>query len=204
MPMASSKLSLYQRKRDFTKTAEPSGKTKIAPAEHPRFVVQKHAATRLHYDLRLEVDGVFKSWAVTKGPSLDPQDRRLPPRRRTIRSTTAISKEPYPRASMAAELSCFGTAASGQRTAMPPKRFAGELRFTLAGERLQGSWVLVRLRTTTPANASAPKKQPPRRTPKPAGSMPPFMPPQLRKSQPPAIGTGLGARDPQGHCDPPL
>jgi bifunctional non-homologous end joining protein LigD len=72
-----SKLSLYQRKRDFTKTAEPSGGAKVAPADYPRFVVQKHAATRLHYDLRLEVDGVFKSWAVTKGFSLDPKDKRL-------------------------------------------------------------------------------------------------------------------------------
>ena len=75
--MAKSKLSLYQQKRDFTRTAEPSGKARIAPAEYPRFVIQKHAATRLHYDLRLEVDGVFKSWAVTKGPSLDPKDKRL-------------------------------------------------------------------------------------------------------------------------------
>src|SRR5256714_14854564 len=75
--MATRNLSLYQAKRDFTKTAEPSGKALVTPAEYPRFVIQKHAASRLHYDLRLEVDGVFKSWAVTKGPSLDPNDRRL-------------------------------------------------------------------------------------------------------------------------------
>src|SRR5688572_23233809 len=75
--MAKSKLALYQQKRDFAKTAEPSGKERVAPADYPRFVIQKHAATRLHYDLRLEVDGVFKSWAVTKGPSLDPKDKRL-------------------------------------------------------------------------------------------------------------------------------
>ena len=75
--MATRKLSLYQTKRDFTKTAEPSGQAIVKPAEYPRFVIQKHAASRLHYDLRLEVDGVFKSWAITKGPSLDPRDRRL-------------------------------------------------------------------------------------------------------------------------------
>ena len=75
--MAKSNLSLYRQKRDFTKTAEPSGKATVASADYQRFVIQKHAATRLHYDLRLELDGVFKSWAVTKGPSLNPADKRL-------------------------------------------------------------------------------------------------------------------------------
>ena len=68
-------LKEYQAKRDFAKTQEPSGADSAsAPGEKLRFVVQKHDATRLHYDLRLEFDGVFKSWAVTKGPSLDPRD----------------------------------------------------------------------------------------------------------------------------------
>jgi len=71
------KLSKYRAKRDFSKTAEPSGQTKIAASNRRRFIVQKHAATRLHYDFRLELDGVFKSWAVTRGPSLDPHDKRL-------------------------------------------------------------------------------------------------------------------------------
>ena len=75
--MAKKKLADYQAKRDFKKTSEPSGKGKVRAAEYPRFVIQKHAATRLHYDLRLEHDGVFKSWAVTKGPSLNPADKRL-------------------------------------------------------------------------------------------------------------------------------
>ena len=75
--MARKKLSEYRARRDFTKTGEPSGSTAIKSAEYPRFVIQKHDATRLHYDLRLEVDGVFKSWAVTRGPSLDPHDKRL-------------------------------------------------------------------------------------------------------------------------------
>jgi bifunctional non-homologous end joining protein LigD len=145
--MAKSKLALYQQKRDFTKTKEPSGKAKIAPAEYPRFVIQKHAATRLHYDLRLEVDGVFKSWAVTKGPSLDPKDKRL-----------AVETEDHP-----LDYGDFeGTIPKGEygggtvmlwdrgfwTTDDDPEEAIrkGELRFTLAGEKLKGSFVLVRLR----------------------------------------------------------
>ena len=145
--MAKSKLALYQQKRDFTRTAEPSGRAKIAPAEYPRFVIQKHAATRLHYDLRLEVDGVFKSWAVTKGPSLDLGDKRL-----------AVETEDHP-----LDYGDFeGTIPKGEYgggTVMlwdrgfwapdgDPARALrkGELKFTLVGEKLQGSWVLVRLR----------------------------------------------------------
>jgi len=70
-------LSKYRAKRDFKKTSEPSGETHVKPSNRRRFVIQKHDATRLHYDLRLELNGVFKSWAVTKGPSLDPHDKRL-------------------------------------------------------------------------------------------------------------------------------
>jgi bifunctional non-homologous end joining protein LigD len=145
--MAKRRLAPYRQKRDFTRTAEPSGKADIAPAEYPRFVIQKHAATRLHYDLRLEVGGVFKSWAVTKGPSLDPADKRL-----------AVETEDHP-----LEYGDFeGTIPKGEYgggTVMlwdrgfwagegdPEKAVhKGELRFTLAGQKLQGSWVLVRLR----------------------------------------------------------
>ena len=147
--MAADKLILYQAKRDFTKTAEPSGKARVRAAEYLRFVVQKHAASRLHYDLRLEVDGVFKSWAVTKGPSLDPRDRRL-----------AVEVEDHP-----LDYGDFeGTIPQGEYgggTVMlwdrgfrapdeggHPERGlrTGDLKFTLAGAKLQGSWVLVRMR----------------------------------------------------------
>src|SRR5471032_3462648 len=75
--MRKDNLAPYRAKRDFSLTEEPSGKSAVAVGKQLRFVVQRHDATRLHYDFRLELDGTFKSWAVTRGPSLDPQDKRL-------------------------------------------------------------------------------------------------------------------------------
>ncbi len=147
--MANDKLSTYRQKRDFQKTHEPTGAKKLKALKRRRFVIQKHDATRLHYDLRLELDGVFKSWAVTKGPSLDPHDKRL-----------AVEVEDHP-----LEYGDFeGTIPKGQYgggTVMlwdrgywepegnktPEQALAkGDFKFTLEGERLHGSFVLVRMR----------------------------------------------------------
>src|SRR5436190_23926793 len=74
----STELGVYHKKRDFGITGEPRGaRTREKKAKELSFVIQKHGARRLHYDLRLEWDGVMKSWAVTRGPSFDPKDRRL-------------------------------------------------------------------------------------------------------------------------------
>ncbi|MBX5199439.1 DNA ligase D [Rhizobium sp. NZLR10] len=147
--MASDNLSTYRSKRDFQKTTEPSGDKQSARSNRRRFIIQKHDATRLHYDLRLELDGVFKSWAVTKGPSLDPHDKRL-----------AVEVEDHP-----LDYGDFeGTIPKGQYgggTVMlwdrgywepegkksPEQALAkGDFKFTLEGERLHGSFVLVRMR----------------------------------------------------------
>jgi len=74
--MAEEKLKKYREKRDFEKTPEPFTSEKISP-ENPRFVIQKHDARKLHYDFRLEVNGVLKSWTIPKGPSTDPSQKRL-------------------------------------------------------------------------------------------------------------------------------
>jgi bifunctional non-homologous end joining protein LigD len=139
-------LTTYRKKRDFEKTAEPSGEGKVAPSKQRRFVIQKHDATRLHYDLRLEFDGVFKSWAVTRGPSLDPSDKRL-----------AVEVEDHPldygdfEGTIPEDQYGGGTVQLWDRGTWesddPERGFKkGDLKFTLHGEKLHGSWVLVRMR----------------------------------------------------------
>jgi bifunctional non-homologous end joining protein LigD len=144
--VALKKLSTYRKKRDFEQTDEPSGDVKVAPSKRRRFVIQKHAATRLHYDLRLEFDGVFKSWAVTRGPSLDPHDKRL-----------AVEVEDHPldygdfEGTIPKDQYGGGTVQLWDRgyweSDDPEAGFKkGDLKFTLDGEKLHGSWVLVRMR----------------------------------------------------------
>jgi DNA ligase D-like protein (predicted ligase)/DNA ligase D-like protein (predicted polymerase)/DNA ligase D-like protein (predicted 3'-phosphoesterase) len=146
---ANRKLSKYRAKRDFHKTAEPSGARAVPASRALRFVIQKHAARRLHYDLRLELDGVFKSWAVTRGPSLDPADKRL-----------AVEVEDHPldygdfEGTIPPGEYGGGTVQLWDRGYWVPEGDespesalkSGDLKFTLEGDKLHGSWVLVRIK----------------------------------------------------------
>lgn len=143
--MAAEKLRTYRDKRDFTRTREPRGMEQIGGGN--RFVVHKHHATANHYDLRLELDGVLKCWAVPRGPSLNPADRRL-----------AVETEDHPREYIDFE----GVIPEGQYGAGPmivwdtgvwaPMDEAhtdlgkGALKFRLWGEKLKGGWMLARLK----------------------------------------------------------
>src|SRR6478609_4018109 len=140
-------IDTYNRKRDFAKTKEPRGRKLKGKGDS--FVVQKHAASRLHWDFRLELDGVLKSWAVPKGPSIDPGEKRL-----------AMRTEDHP-----LDYGTFeGTIPAGEYgggTVMlwdrgrwiphpdkDPKKTLeeGHLHFTLEGERMKGEWVMFRLK----------------------------------------------------------
>jgi bifunctional non-homologous end joining protein LigD len=153
-------LAEYRRKRRFAVTPEPAGgpRRRRRSARDPAFVVQKHRASRLHYDFRLEWNGVLWSWAVPKGPSLDPSVKRL-----------AVETEDHP-----LEYAGFegvipegeygaGTVMIWDRGTWTPEvpdpeagREKGELKFRLQGRKLSGSWVLVRTRGLAGAPAARP------------------------------------------------
>lgn len=139
-------LGLYNAKRDFAKTAEPKGKR--AQKGGNSFVVQKHDATRLHWDFRLEIDGVLKSWAVTRGPSLNPDDKRLAVRTEDHPLDYGTFEGTIPEGEYGG-----GTVMLWDRGTWAPiegKSAAdlekGHLHFTLDGERMKGEWLLIRLK----------------------------------------------------------
>lgn len=152
---AERKLERYRTRRDFTRTAEPSGgeRERAAPAPRRgalRFVIQKHAASHLHYDFRLELDGVMKSWAVPKGPSVVPGVRRLamevedhPVSYNTFEGT--IPQGEYGGGTvMIWDHGTYEETNGGGREALRDGYARGKLDLTLFGERLRGAFALVR------------------------------------------------------------
>ncbi|KPP92192.1 DNA ligase D [Erythrobacter sp. HL-111] len=139
-------LAEYNRKRDFEATPEPAGEHGEGAGDS--FIVQKHDASRLHWDLRLELDGVLKSWAVTKGPSLDPATKRLAVRTEDHPLSYAAFEGTIPRGEYGG-----GTVMLWDRgtwAPVPGKKASdierGHLHFRLEGERMKGEWLLVRLK----------------------------------------------------------
>jgi bifunctional non-homologous end joining protein LigD len=139
-------LTRYNAKRDFAKTAEPVGT--LAPGHGNSFMVQKHDASRLHWDFRLEVDGVLKSWAVTRGPSLDPSEKRLAVRTEDHPLSYATFEGTIPKGQYGG-----GTVMLWDRGTWAPVAGKsakdlekGHLHFVLQGERMKGEWLLIRLK----------------------------------------------------------
>ena len=139
-------LALYNAKRDFKKTAEPAGT--LAPGKGNSFMVQKHDATRLHWDFRLEIDGVLKSWAVTRGPSLDPNEKRLAVRTEDHPLSYATFEGTIPPTEYGG-----GTVMLWDRGTWAPIEGKsakdldkGHLHFVLDGDRMKGEWLLIRLK----------------------------------------------------------
>ena len=168
-------LADYRSRRDFTHTAEPPGEKAPAHVERRIFCVQKHAASRLHYDFRLELEGVLKSWTIPKGPSLDPHEKRLAVRVEDHPLQYAAFEGTIPKGEYGGgtvmlwdtgwwEPDTEWVAAgrhmphpSDSKTAAPPIDAAaalakGELKFVLHGKKLTGSWALVQMKGRGPAN----------------------------------------------------
>jgi bifunctional non-homologous end joining protein LigD len=147
-------LQRYQAKRHFDRTPEPRGSVAARTAGRLRFVVQKHAATTLHYDFRLEMDGVLKSWAVTKEPAEDPSVKRLAVRTEDHPLEYADFEGDIPEREYGAghvDLWDQGTWLP-EESAVPSLR-RGKITFELKGRRMKGRWALVRM-----GNASTRKK----------------------------------------------
>ena len=139
-------LRKYRAKRNFERTPEPAGAAARSVSSRPQFVVQKHDARRLHYDFRLEHDGVLKSWAVPKGPSLDPRERRLAVQTEDHPLEYATFEGVIPEREYGAGAVIVWDRGHWVPESDPDKGLAkGKLDFTLHGEKLRGRWTLVRL-----------------------------------------------------------
>ena len=144
-------LKTYQAKRRFDGTPEPRGSKATRKAGAPlRFLIQRHAATRLHYDFRIEHDGVLKSWAVTKAPSRDPAVKRLAVEVEDHPLDYGSFEGTIPSGNYGAgtvQLWDTGTWAPQNPDTLEADFAKGSVKMTLDGERLQGGWALVRLKS---------------------------------------------------------
>lgn len=142
------KLSDYVNKRDFTQTQEPQGGRPTRKDGKLGFVVQKHDATRLHYDFRLEWEGVLLSWAVTKGPSLDPGEKRLAVRTEDHPLDYASFEGTIPKGQYGGGTVMLWDTGTWEPVEDIAKGLkAGKLKVRLHGQRMKGAWALVRMRT---------------------------------------------------------
>jgi bifunctional non-homologous end joining protein LigD len=138
----------YRRKRNFKKTPEPSGTKLVRRGKGDRlFVIQKHAASRLHYDFRLELEGVLKSWAVPKGPSLDPADKRLAMHVEDHPLEYGTFEGIIPKGEYGGGTVLLWDRGTWEPVGDPHQAYrAGNLKFALKGDKLRGGWALVRIR----------------------------------------------------------
>lgn len=140
-------LSTYNAKRDFAKTPEPKGTESRRKQSQSRFLVQKHAARRLHYDFRLEFNGVLLSWAVTKGPSADPSQKRLAVRTEDHPLAYADFEGTIPKGQYGGGTVMLWDQGSWEALQDAAEGIQkGKLHFNLRGERMRGGWVLIRMR----------------------------------------------------------
>ena len=147
MAKVDDKLETYRQKRDFNKTAEPSGRMGRRKSKQLRFVVQKHDATRLHYDFRLELDGVLKSWAVTRGPSTDPADKRLAVRVEDHPLDYGGFEGTIPEGAYGGGTVMLWDEGTWEPIGDPHQGLDdGDLKFRLSGQRMKGEWVLVHMK----------------------------------------------------------
>lgn len=144
--MATDPLAKYNANRDFAKTAEPAGT--LAPGHGNRFIVQKHDASRLHWDFRIEVDGVLKSWAVTRGPSIDPDQKRLAVRTEDHPMSYADFEGTIPAGEYGGGTVMLWDSGTWSPIAGKSAKDLekGHLHFVLDGERMKGEWILIRLK----------------------------------------------------------
>jgi bifunctional non-homologous end joining protein LigD len=139
-------LSAYWKKRDFRVTSEPRGEV-ARPGKRLTFVIQKHAASRLHYDFRLELDGTLKSWAVPKGPSYDPRVRRMAVQTEDHPMSYAGFEGVIPKGQYGAGTVIVWDRGTWEPVGDPQEGYRrGKLKFEMHGEKLRGRWNLIRVR----------------------------------------------------------